>query len=237
MPIKYHDNVEQGTQEWLDLRCGVLTASEAKYIITPTYKVANNEKTKMHAYELAAQRITKHTEEFYVGVEMIRGHEDEVIAREIYDENYSESKGEVTEVGFVTSDDLGFTIGYSPDWLVGDEGLSECKSRRQKFQMMSISTWDTPKEHDVQMQFGLFVTKRKWLDYVQYSNGMPMVTIRVYPDPAKQAAIQEAVMLFEGKVQEIISNYKNNLKLNKNNLIDTERREVNQYGLEITEDD
>jgi len=44
-------------------------------------------------------------------------------------------------------------------------------------------------------------------------------------------------LAFEGKVQQILVNYRKNLELNKTNLVETERREVNQYGLEITEDD
>ena len=33
--IKYHNDIEQGSDEWLALRCGVLTASEIKHIMTP----------------------------------------------------------------------------------------------------------------------------------------------------------------------------------------------------------
>jgi hypothetical protein len=35
--IKIHD-VEQGTEAWHEARCGLLTASEVKLILTPTLK-------------------------------------------------------------------------------------------------------------------------------------------------------------------------------------------------------
>ena len=44
--IRYHYDIEQGTPEWLSLRCGILTASEIKLIITPTLKVASNDKER-----------------------------------------------------------------------------------------------------------------------------------------------------------------------------------------------
>ena len=54
MTIKIHEALEQGTAEWFEARRGLLTASEMKYCITPKYKVANNEKTRMHVFELLA---------------------------------------------------------------------------------------------------------------------------------------------------------------------------------------
>mgnify|MGYP002129560140 CR=1 FL=1 len=46
---------------------------------------------------------------------MLRGQEDEIYARQAYADHYAP----VTETGFVTNDKWGFTIGYSPDGLVG----------------------------------------------------------------------------------------------------------------------
>ena len=56
--IRYHYDIEQGTPEWLALRCGILTASEIKLIMTPTLKVASNDKERAHLFELIAQRST-----------------------------------------------------------------------------------------------------------------------------------------------------------------------------------
>ena len=86
--IKYNYDVEQGSDEWHYLRCGILTASEMNKIITPTLKIADNEKTRSHVYEIAAQRITKYVEPQYISDDMLRGKEDEIYALELYSEKY-----------------------------------------------------------------------------------------------------------------------------------------------------
>ena len=162
--IKYFFDVEQGTEEWLAMRCGILTASEIRLIVSQTLKPASNDKERAHLFELLGQRITGHVEPRYIGDDMLRGEWDEVEARIKYREHF----GPVTECGFITNDDHGFTIGYSPDGLVGDDGLIECKSRRQKFQVETISTDKVPAEYMLQLQTGLLVTGRKWIDFVSY---------------------------------------------------------------------
>jgi hypothetical protein len=55
-------------------------------------------------------------------------------------------------------DDWGFRIGYSPDGLVGDDGLIEVKSRRQKKQLQTILADEVPAENMAQLQCGLLVS-------------------------------------------------------------------------------
>lgn len=217
--ITHHPDMIQGSDEWLAARCGLLTASEMKLIITPTLKIAANDKTRAHAYELAAQRITGYVEPSYVSDDMLRGQTEEIEARILYAERYAP----VREIGFITNDEWGFTIGYSPDGLVGDDGLIECKSRRQKYQIQTITTNEVPEEHVIQVQTGLLVSGRAWLDYVSYSGGLPMATIRVYPDEKVQAAIIEAATKFEATVAGIVADYHARMAT-PDRLIPTERR-------------
>ncbi len=214
--IKYHEDVEQGSDIWFALRCGLLTASEMKNILTPTLKIAKNDKVKNHVYEIAAQRMSRYVEPSFINDAMLRGCEDEISAKIKYDENYAE----VTDMGFVTNDEWGFTIGFSPDWLVGEDGFAESKSRKQSLQFKNIVEQEVPVENIIQVQTGLLVTKRKWCDYVSYSGGMPMNVIRVLPDLVIHNAIIEASTLFEEQVKQQIAIYKNNIK----KLIPTERK-------------
>jgi predicted phage-related endonuclease len=218
--IRYHRDLEQGTEEWLAARCGLITASEMKLLISPTNrKPADNDKTRAHVWELAAQRITRHVEPTYISDDMLRGRDDELLARALYAEHF----GPVAEVGFITNDRWGFTLGYSPDGLVGDDGLIECKSRRQRFQVETVARGEPPAEYLVQIQTGLLVTERRWCDFVSYSGGLPLFVCRVEADPDMQAAILAAAEAAEDRIADAMTNYRASLAgLRK--VIPTERR-------------
>lgn len=223
MTITYHGDLIQGSEEWHAARCGLITASEMKLILTPTLKVANNDKTRAHVWELAAQRITNYVEPTYIGDAMLRGHEDEILARALYSERFEP----VEECGFVTNDKWGFTLGCSPDGLVGADGAIECKSRNQKFQIQTIVEYyrdgTVPEEFMLQVQTVLLVTGRKWCDLISYSGGLPMRPMRVEANPEIQAAIVDACAKFEARINEAIADYHAALSADKR-LIPTERR-------------
>lgn len=203
MAIVVHNNLVQGTQQWLDARRGLLTASEMCRIITPKLKVADNSDSRSHVYEIAAQRITGHVEEGFISYKMMRGHEDEIDARDHYRKHYAP----VEDCGFITNDRWGFTLGYSPDGLVGEIGLIEGKSRDPKYQIETIVRGEVPAEHVIQCQSALLISEREWLHYLSYSGGLPMDLIPVEPIPEFQEAITEAATAFEARVAEVIEAY------------------------------
>jgi len=217
MTVKYYHDLMQGGEEWHELRTGLLTASQMKLVITPTLKIAGNEKTRAYLYELVAQRASNFVEPHYESWDMQRGKVEEIYAKDLYSEHYAQ----VRDCGFVTNDRWGFTIGFSPDGLVGEDGLIEAKSRCQKYQVQTIIENEMPKDFMLQIQSGLLVTEREWCDFISYSNGLPMFVKRIHPDEKVQAAIEEAAHEFEKQAAE-------NLKLyfsNSEALIQTERRE------------
>ena len=134
---------------------------------------------------------------------MLRGRDDEIRARELY----SAKIARVEQTGFVTNDEWGFTLGASPDGLVGDYGLIECKSRKQRLQTETVARREIPIEHVLQVQTLLLVTGRVWCDYISYSGGMPMCILRDYADGAIQAAIEEAAAEAEDKIGAMMADY------------------------------
>jgi hypothetical protein len=219
----YHCDLIQGSDEWHAQRRGVLTASEMSLILTPKLKAASNDRERMHVNELSAQRISEYVEPSYIGDNMLRGWDDEIEARNLYSQHHAP----VTEVGFITCDRWGFTIGYSPDGLVGDNGLIECKSRKQKFQIQTIATNEVPEEYVLQLQTGLLVTGRKWIDFISYSGGLPLFVKRVFPDAEMQAAIVEAATAFEQRVAARVAEYRATLEAMPK-LIPTERKIIQE---------
>lgn len=211
--IKYYYDITQGSDDWLRLKHGVLSASVFKNVITAkTLKLSAAEKTKVFYDEILSQRIDKTIQYNFMSYDMMRGHEDEPYAVQQYEKEY---KREYTLCGFIINNTLGFPVGYSPDALIGDDGLLEIKSRSPKYQIKTILDHITgrtdeiiPSEYMMQLQAGLFVSGRKWIDFVSFCNGNQMVTIRVEPDPKIQEAIEKAAIGFEKVLQENMAKYK-----------------------------
>ncbi len=226
MGLHIYNEMVQGSDEWLAARCGLITASEVKLLMTPTLKVSSNDEQRSHLYELAAQRITGYVEPHYQSADMERGHFDEVLALQTYAENVAD----VEQIGFMTNDRWGFKLGYSPDALVGDDGLVECKSRRQKYQLrtvidhVSAGGAGIPAEYILQCQSALLISERAWIDFVSYCGGMHMVVIRVWPDEEVQSAILAAADSAETKIAEMIETYRATLAT-ADGLYQTERVE------------
>lgn len=216
--ITYYKDLVQGSDEWAAARCGLLTASEMHLIVRPPPKVEtrikkNGEPYKQreytpaesaaesaHLYELLAQRITRYVEPRYIGDDMLRGKDDEIEAAALYSKFYDP----VETVGFVTNNKWGFVLGYSPDGLVNDDGQIECKSRNQKLQVRTLVDFVSAAAIDpdfmIQVQTGLMVTERSWCDLISYCGGLPMATVRVFPDEKIQAAILDAASAFEARL-------------------------------------
>ena len=179
------------------------TAAAATGDLPPVIEPADDLDSKALTLTLVAERITDWTDPTYVTDDMYRGVMDEPRALEVYSELFAP----VTTVGFMVRDDWGFKIGYSPDGLVGDDGLVECKSRRQKKHLQTILADEVPPENMAQLQCGLLVSGREWMDYVSYCGGMPLWVKRVEPDPAWRVAILCAVERFEHHAAHMAADY------------------------------
>jgi hypothetical protein len=220
--VQIHCDFDQGSERWLQARCGLLTASEFDRIITPTLKIADNPKSRAHLWEMAAQRITRYVEPQYISDAMLRGQADEILAREDYIKHFAP----VQQCGFVTNSKWGFTLGCSPDGLVGDEGLIECKSSCQKLHVQRLvehsETGKCPEEFSLQVQGIMLVTERKWCDLLLRCGGLPQKRIRVEADPAIQSAIIDAAAKFESRINEVMATWAGIL-VDDPELIPTER--------------
>ena len=204
MALRVLPDLAQGSDSWHDQRRGIVTASVVgRLITTKTLKPADNDESRGLTALLTAERITGYTDPTGQSDDMFRGIVDEPIARDVYSKHYEPA----IEVGFMVRDDWGFSIGYSPDGLVGDDGLIEVKSRRQKKHLQTILADDVPAENMAQLQCGLLVSGRKWIDYVSYCGGMPLYRKRVTKDPAWFRAIVAAVAQFETTAAEMVAAY------------------------------
>ena len=152
---------------------------------------------------LAAERITGHTDPTWMSNDMWRGVEDEPFARDAYAQHFAD----VEQIGFMVREWDGLRLGYSPDGLVGNDGLIEIKSRRQKTQLSTILDGTIPAENMAQLQAGLLVSGRAWIDYVSFCGGMKLWPKRIYPDQRWFDAIKAAVRRFEETAAQMVHTY------------------------------
>ena len=198
------ENVEQRSDEWYAARLGIPTASSVGKLLTPTLKVASNDTARGYIASLVAERITGTVEPTFTSDDMMRGILHEPLARDRYAEA---NDVEVTEVGFMVRQEDGWTLGASPDGLVGDDGGVEIKCPRAKGHVLTILNDQVPSVYMAQLQGSLLVSGRKWWDYVSFCAGLPLYVTRVYPDPAWQEAITEACRAFETTARQMVADY------------------------------
>ena len=184
-------DIQQGTPEWLALRLGIVTCSELdSLLVNGKGEAGFGTGAFTYMNTLIGERITGELADPFTGNRHTeRGHELEGAARTLYEDR---EEVKTTQVGII----LNHGIGYSPDSLVLEEGLTEIKTKLPKLQVEVILGGEVPKEHVAQCQGGLWVSEREWIDFVCYWPGMPLFIKRAYRDEVMIRKLSERVKTF-----------------------------------------
>lgn len=163
--MQFHD-VQQNTDEWQALRLGKATASNFACIMANDGK-AFGDPAKRYALQLALELATgKKAEYSFSNEHMERGHEQEPVARMLYEEEH-----------FVDVSNGGFfchgTYGDSPDGLVNDDGGVEIKSVIASTHYATLTRGDFDPAYRWQLIGHLDCTGRDWFDFVSYCSDFP----------------------------------------------------------------
>ncbi len=163
--LKYTD-VQQNTDEWYQGRCGRITSSKLGTVMA-NYGKAFGEPAKKYAANIAVERLTgTPIESTYSNDHMERGHEQEPLARMLYEQ---ETFCEVTNGGFFCND----ILGCSPDGLVDGDGLIEIKSVIPHVHYANIKRGGLDPAYKWQCIGNLMFTGRDWLDFISYCHDFP----------------------------------------------------------------
>lgn len=163
--FKFHD-VDQNSDEWFALRAGRLTSSKLGTVMAK-YGQAFGEPAKKYAVNIAIEQITgQPIASTYTNDHMERGHEQEPIARMLYEE---ENFTDVTNGGFFGSE----FIGCSPDGLVDDNGVIEIKSVIGSVHFANIKRQNVDPAYKWQCIGNLKFTGREWIDFISYCADFP----------------------------------------------------------------
>ena len=164
--FEFHD-VAPNSEAWELLRVGKITSSNA-----PTY-MANLDKgfgppAKEYALKIALEQLNGHksVNGGFSNKQMERGHEQEPVARMLYEE---ETFAKVRNGGF-------FCWGWhggSPDGLVGKRGGVEIKSVVDKVHYATIRRGQFDPAYKWQLVSHLETAELDWIDFVSYCADFP----------------------------------------------------------------
>lgn len=163
--MKWH-NILQNSEEWEQLRLGKVTASNFGTIMA-NYGGAFGEPAKRYALQLALEIINNQkADHSFTNQHMERGHEQEPIARMLYENEYFV---DVTNGGFFDWGDY----GDSPDGLVDDDGVIEIKSVIASTHYATFKRNSFDPSYKWQLIGHLDCTGRKWVDFISYCSDFP----------------------------------------------------------------
>lgn len=193
MKFKFYD-VEQNTDEWLQLRAGKLTSSNLGKVMA-NYGKAFGEPAKKLAASIAVQQITGEPESGgYSNEHMQRGHEQEPLARMLYE---NETFCDVENGGFFDSD----FIGCSPDGMVSDDGVIEIKSVLSNVHFANIKRGGLDPAYKWQCIGNLKFTGRDWLDFISYCQSFPLGK-RLYVHRIKKEDLSEEFKMIDDRISQ-----------------------------------
>lgn len=172
-------NCTQGSEDWFECRRGVVSASNFHKVLAK----GEGKTRRSYMYTLAGERIAGRVEPGYSNQYMDRGKEDESEAVGEYEMLTGEM---VIPCGFLRRGD----VGCSPDGLIGSDGLIEAKTKNYDLHISCLDKGDVPSTHVAQVQGALWVSQRKWLDFISHSKGLPLFVKRVLPDIAYHARLK-----------------------------------------------
>ena len=199
--MAFYHPLTQGSEAWLLMRAGKPTASEFDRLVAPTtWKVRTGEGPQTFLCEKIAELYCGIPQDQSGSWAMMQGTVGEDEARGWYE---FETGNTVKPGGFVTDD--AWKYGASPDGLIGDDGGLELKRPQPATHAKWLLAGVLPSDHAAQVQGCLFVTGRKWWDFVSYCRNLPPLVVRVEPDPKAQAAIGEALTLFLARMDGAIA--------------------------------
>lgn len=215
--------MEQRTEEWFGARAGRITASRMCDVMAFSEggeyksgkrkgqpKVVRPLKARIdYIHQLAAERLTSKPRKQVKAWALQWGQEVEPAAVAAYE---AETGYIVRRAGFVVHPVYDF-IGASPDFEVdeteGEDGGGEIKCPESSEVHLATLVTGLPQEHVDQIQGGLWVTGRKWWDFVSFHPDFPpalrLYVQRVRRDEEYIAKLAEACLSLEAEVQAIVN--------------------------------
>lgn len=199
-------DMEQGTEEWLRHRAGVITASRAHDIIKSWRSGKSSESRATYMLELIAQVCTGLVPESASFKQAEWGHENEPLAREAYEALEFVS---VNQCGLIYRDES-LRCAISPDGILDDRGLEIKNPFTSQVHIATLLDGKIKPEYVTQCQYSLWVTGLDRWDFVSFDwrvRGKPenrLVVIPQYRDAEMMARFDEEIPKFISEMDEAL---------------------------------
>lgn len=190
--MPFLNNLEQGSEAWLQARRGLITGSRFKDARDKLKSGAPSKACLAYAYDLARERCGGSAPSKFVNAAMRTGTEQEPHARAMYE---ARTGYMVDEVGFFATEDGRF--GLSPDGLIDDDGVLEVKTL-----VASETLFTVVAEHDYSAYMDqclgyLWLLGRQWVDLVLWAPDFShMVIHRIHRDEDAIEALEADMLVF-----------------------------------------
>lgn len=196
MKAKYHKDLVQGSEDWIQLRLGKFGGTDAQAV------ASNGKGLETKVFEKVAEILTGRPKYTPSNEDMERGIALEDTARQIYK---METANKVETVGYV---ELSERVGVSPDGLVNDDGLLEIKCPNDANFIRFAYDKKINTKYIWQMQHQMYVTGRDWCDYVVFNDNLDrIVIVRVERDEEAiekiKAGLDGGVKMLEKVLKEV----------------------------------
>lgn len=188
-------DVKQNSQEWLAARLGKITASEIDALISPELAIRKGRGPQTYLYRKIAEKVLGRPLDNGSSWAMSQGTTTELEAIPWYEMAHD---CDVARVGFCVSDDE--RCGFSPDGLLGDDGGLEVKSPQPAKAIEYLLEGVVPDEYKLQIQFSLYISRRKYWKFVSYSRELVALVVHVEPNEEAFATFDKALPPFYAKL-------------------------------------
>ena len=164
---------EQGSPEWHQARCGIISASNMKSLFTSRGEKTASGVRETYLNQVIAERLMKKPMDTFQSYDMERGTLLEAQARANF-EMYLDVT--VQEVGFHMHDD--YDIGCSPDGLFADTGV-EIKCPKANTHVRYMRSKKLPTEYIQQVQGTMYVMNLERYYFMSYHPDLKPIIIEV----------------------------------------------------------
>lgn len=168
----------QGSEEWLELRRGLPTASEFGEFMKLNFELRDSAGYWTYVYRKLAEHLVGPLPAFG-GQTTDQGGFLEPEAIPFFE---METDLNTEKVGFILSDDG--RCGCSPDALIGEESGLEIKCPFPTKQIQYVCEGTLPNEYAAQVHGSMFVTGRKEWHFMSYHRKLPPLHLVVKRDEA-----------------------------------------------------